>query len=467
MIQSSVKTLVPSEIYRLKTAQAMPSVSADTMVRLGVVFLLAMAAFVGAATWGDQVELFQTIRSHWLLGALLSVAKVAGSLTLAVLGWRVALAFRYRAIESVSDEELPEITVIVPAYNEGKQVLYTLRSLARSNYPKGKLHIIGVDDGSQDDTWVMLQRGARQYPGLVEVIHCEENRGKRHALNEGFRRSLGEVIVTVDSDSEVDRQTLRNLVSPFVRDEKVGGVAGNVRVLNREEGLIPRMLDVSFNYSFDFMRAGQSVINSVMCTPGALSAYRRDVVLEVLDEWLGQTFCGQPANIGEDRAMTNLILRSGRHVTYQRNALVFTKVPTPYQGLCKMMLRWARSNVRETIAMSRFAFRRFRDGGAWGTRLNLVMSWISLTLGQLMWVPFVLFWVMSPVAVTVNVLWGTAVAASLMAVVYALGRRSWEGIWAFPYTIFSFFALSWIQTYAIFTPHKNGWLTRNLPQGTP
>jgi hyaluronan synthase len=130
-------------------------------------------------------------------------------------------------------------------------------------------------------------------------------------------------------------------------DERVGAVAGNVRVENSNRGALPMMMDTAFVFSFEFIRAGQSVINTVMCTPGALSAYRGSVLLKVLNEWLGQTFMGRRANIGEDRALTNLILREGYLTRFQKNALVYTEVPMTYRNLYKMLLRWARSNVRE------------------------------------------------------------------------------------------------------------------------
>lgn len=77
-----------------------------------------------------------------------------------------------------------------------------------------------------------------------------------------------DVIVTVDSDSMVLPDTLRQLVSPLAQDPAIGAVAGNIRVSNMEEGLIPRMMDVNFVFNFDLMRAGQSVLRSVFCTPG-------------------------------------------------------------------------------------------------------------------------------------------------------------------------------------------------------
>ena len=139
-------------------------------------------------------------------------------------------------------------------------------------------------------------------------------------------------------------------------------VAGNVRVFNNQHAFIPKMLNVSFTFSFEFIRSAQSTLGSVLCTPGALSAYRKDAVMACLNDWINQTFMGQASDIGEDRAMTNMILKQGYNVKFQRNAYVYTNTPEKYKNLYKMFIRWERSNVRENIMMSKFAFKDFRKG---------------------------------------------------------------------------------------------------------
>src|SRR5690554_4424984 len=196
----------------------------------------------------------------------------------------------------------------------------------------------------------------------------------------GFQEATGEVFVTVDSDSIVKEDTLRNLVSPFVLDKECGAVAGNVRVLNKETALIPKMLNVSFVFSFEFIRSAQSAIGSVFCTPGALAAYRREAVLNCLHDWINQTFMGQPSDIGEDHALTNMILKQGYQVLFQRNAYVYTNIPENYKNLYKMFVRWERSNVRENIMMSKFAFTNFRKSSKTGLRILLLNQWIKVVM---------------------------------------------------------------------------------------
>src|SRR6266853_1157393 len=131
--------------------------------------------------------------------------------------------------------------------------------------------------------------GDPRFPGLVTPIRLPENCGKRGALAEGLRRARGEIVVTVDSDSMIERGALLAIAGPF-RDPRVGAVAGKVAVHNRRANLIPRMLHVRFILSFDLLRSAQSVFRTVYCCPGALAAYRACVVLQVLCEWERQTF---------------------------------------------------------------------------------------------------------------------------------------------------------------------------------
>lgn len=382
------------------------------------------------------------------------------AVNLAAFLWRLWLVWRYRPTAECSDAELPSCTVIVPAYNEGQQVSVTLRSLLRSDYPAEKIQIIAVDDGSQDDTWKWIRSLARRFPDRILAIRQGVNRGKRHALHEGFRQATGEVLVTVDSDCLVERQTLRRLMGPIVRDPKVAAVAGNVRVLNRQAGLIPRMLDVRFVYSFDFMRASQSMVNSVICTAGALSAYRRDVVEQVLPDWMNQTFLRLPAVTGEDRAMTNLILRAGYHVHFQQDAVVYTNVPTDYTGLCKMFLRWARSNYRETWEMGKFVFRNFRETPKWGARVNFFLQGIALTFSQLFFIVGLACLVWKPMIFGITLLGGIAIRSIAPAALYYWRHRHSDALLAFLYGVIWCFALSWITPYASMSLRKTGWLTR-------
>lgn len=367
---------------------------------------------------------------------------------------------RYRATPSVADEDLPTCTVIVPAYNEGRLVHDTLLSISKSAYPKDKLQLLVIDDGSTDDTWQWIQRASQELGGTVSIHRQPRNMGKRQALYWGFTQGTGEVFVTIDSDSVVDPDTLRNLVSPFVTDPRCGAVAGNVKVLNADRAVIPKMLSVSFAFSFGVIRAAQSTMGSVLCTPGALSAYRREAVLACLDDWVNQTFLGVKTDIGEDRAMTNLILKQGRHVLFQSNAVVYTNIPETYRTLRKMFTRWERSNVRENIVMSTFAFSAYREAERVRPRILLANQWITIVWAYPSLLAAVMVLASYP-RLFVSSMIVSVVLFSLIPATYYAATQNWRrSLWIISYNLFYSFALFWITPFAILTARKRGWLTR-------
>lgn len=461
-MSSRLPTLqIPGQISRFAAERHDVRLARVATARIGLLVPILILVLAGqtALLWLGADQVIGAGASHpaLLLGQFMAI------LATAVLLWRVVLVARYRPTPSVSDAQLPSVTVIVPAYNEGAQVRGSLVSLICSDYPRDKLQIIAIDDGSRDDTWAWMKRAAAQLGDQIELVHCSVNRGKRHALHEGFLRARGDVLVTVDSDSEVLPDTLRNLVSPLVTDPRVGAVAGNVRVLNHDAGPIARMLEISFTHAFEFMRASESEVAAVMCCPGALSAYRRVLVDEFREVWLAQTFFGAPAAIGEDRAMTNHVLRRGHHVRFQSNAIVLTEVPSTTPQLARMLLRWARSNVRESLVMAGFAFRRFRSGSQVGPRLNLGISVARTVAGGLAFVPMVLGIVLAP-AILPWILATSLSAALLPAAVFTITRSPRGAGWAFPYAIYSLMCLSWIAPFALISAHRSSWLTRQNPQ---
>lgn len=392
---------------------------------------------------------------------------IAGALFLYRAGffiYNLYLYFRYKPVKSVTDEELPTSTVIVPAYNEGRQVYDTLMSLAASDFPQEKLQLLAIDDGSKDDTWHWMQEARKILGDRVAIYQQPENKGKRHALYRGFNLGTGDVFVTVDSDSVVKPDTLRNLVSPFVVNEKCGAVAGNIRVLNNKKALLPKMLNVSFVLSFEFVRSAESTLESVLCTPGALAAYRRTSVFECLPQWINQTFMGKPSDIGEDRAMTNMILKQGKHVLFQRNAYAYTNVPEKYKGLYKMFIRWGRSNVRENIVMSKYVFSNFREGSKIGTRLLFVNQFLKIIMSYPLIFLMLFFVISHPILFVSSTLLSIFILSSFPALFYAKKYKSTESFWAYSYSILYTFGLFWITPYAIATASKSGWLTRELSQ---
>jgi hyaluronan synthase len=374
-----------------------------------------------------------------------------------LLGFRTFLWFRYRPFAASTPADAPMLTVVIPAYNEGAMVAQTIDSVAAARYPRERLEIFVVDDGSRDDTWEHIRRAAARHPELVKTLRFERNRGKRAALEAGFRQASGEVVVTIDSDSVIERHTLLEIAGPF-RDPKVGAVAGKVSVYNQHDGLIPRMLQVRYVLSFDVLRAVQSTYGTVYCCPGALSAYRLAAVREVLDKWVAQKFLGVPSTYGEDRAMTNFILARGYDTVYQRTAVVHTVVPQTYKKLCKMYLRWDRSYVREELHFAGLVWKRPLKSLLFSLVDNIITN-LRYPVGYVSFVLLIALSLTEPRTI-LRVLFAIGVMSAFYMLYYLRSERSWKALYGVFYSYFSFFTLFWVFPYAVLTVRARSWMTR-------
>lgn len=425
------------------------------------VFLLMVAAIYFFNSYQPYLEELHFKRMASLPGRILVYFLTALLVfQIAFILYIVYQFIRYKPISSVADAQLPLCTVIVPAYNEGELVYHTLWSIAGSNYPAGSLEIIAVDDGSRDDTWQWMQKAKEELGDRITLYRQPQNMGKRQALYRGFTTGKGEVFVTIDSDSIIEKDTVRNLVSPFVLKSDCGAVAGNVKVLNKHQGMIPRMLHVSFVFSFEFIRAAQSSLGLVLCTPGALSAYRKSAVMNCLDKWIDQKFLGQAATIGEDRAMTNLILKQGYNVLFQKDAKVLTNIPTKFRNLHKMFTRWGRSNVRETFMMGSFIFNNFRANNKAGARFIFINQFVKLFMAYPVLILMFYFLLTHPLLYLSTALTSTFIISSIQMLFVTKRYNFIDALWAYPYSVFYLFGLFWIFPFSIATVKNGGWLTR-------
>jgi len=374
-----------------------------------------------------------------------------------LLVFRTLVWIAYHPFPSAKYETAPPITVIIPAYNEGPMVLKSIESVVNADYPRDRLELFVVDDGSRDDTWTYIEQAAKQWPEVVRPIRFDKNQGKRAALAAGFKAAKGELVVTIDSDSALEPGALLAIAGPF-RDPKVGAVAGKVGAYNRREGLLPRMLHVRYILSFDVLRAVESSYGTVYCCPGALTAYRASVVNEVLEPWLKQTFLGAECTYGEDRALTNWILARGYSTVYQRSAVVDTMVPTRYGSMCKMFLRWDRSYVREEIRFMKIVWKRpplSASLALWDrfvTNLRYPVSYASLVLlAALSWEHPYMFG---------RFLLAVGIVGIFYSLYFLRSERSLEFLFAVIFSYFSFFTMFWIFPYAVVTVRARSWLTR-------
>ncbi|MEU9666719.1 glycosyltransferase [Streptomyces bobili] len=220
------------------------------------------------------------------------------------------------------------VSVIVPAYNEKECIANTLASLARSTH---QIEIIIVDDGSTDGT-SEISREAAESLGMTNVrVIRQENAGKPAALNNGVHSAGCDIVVMMDGDTVFEPDTVRQLVQPFA-DPKVGAVAGNAKVGNRDT-VIGAWQHIEYVMGFNLDRRMYDLLRCMPTIPGAIGAFRRDAVLEVggMSE----------DTLAEDTDITIAMHRAGWNVVYQEHARAWTEAPGSLKQLWSQRYRWS------------------------------------------------------------------------------------------------------------------------------
>ena len=293
----------------------------------------------------------------------LTVSPLLAAYGLIVAGYivsRFTLSLFYRPAKDAGLE--PRVAIVMPGFNEEEAIANSLRSLLALDYPEAKLEIVAVNDGSTDDTLRQMRNVQREARGRVHVIDLVENQGKRAAMAAGIRATSAEIIAFVDSDSVVEPDALRILVQGFA-DRSVGAICGHADVLNVEESWLTKMQAVRYFVAFKVVKAAESIFSAVTCCSGCFSAYRREAILPHLDWWENQTFLGKPSTFGDDRSLTNCVLRKWK-VRYEARAVSHTIVPAELKQFMTQQLRWKRSWTRESLIVVALHLAQEPDRGA-------------------------------------------------------------------------------------------------------
>jgi cellulose synthase/poly-beta-1,6-N-acetylglucosamine synthase-like glycosyltransferase len=238
----------------------------------------------------------------------------------------------------------PTVTAVIPMFNEGAAIKETLQSILDSDYPHGKLRVICVDDCSSDDSYEQAREIARNSGGRLKVLRNRVNLGKRRSINRAVRESESEIIVSVDSDVVVDANAIRELVKRFT-SEKIAAVGGWIDVRNKQDNWLTRMQTVKYWYAYYFMKNLEWGFRRIMCLSGCLTAYRRQILVDLEPVLEQRGVLGVPIKYGEDRFLTRQIIKAGYLTTMTLDARCRTFVPTTLLSYFSQQLRWRRSNI--------------------------------------------------------------------------------------------------------------------------
>jgi biofilm PGA synthesis N-glycosyltransferase PgaC len=229
-----------------------------------------------------------------------------------------------------SESAQPPVTIIVPVHNEAVVIESALRSLLDLDYPE--YEVIVVDDGSTDGTYRIASRLEGRYGNVNVRVVTKTNGGKASALNAGVAMARTPFVLCMDGDSRLARDTLRHAMRHFA-DPRIGAVAGNVKVVNRNNAWT-RLQALEYIEGLNMPRRAQGFLRVVNIIPGPIGIFRRDVLMSV-GGYDTDTFA-------EDADVTLKILTSGWHIAYEERAIAWTEAPETFLQLIKQRYRWTR-----------------------------------------------------------------------------------------------------------------------------
>jgi len=219
----------------------------------------------------------------------------------------------------------PKVSIVIPCYNEEKNIGACLEAVNNADYPKEKLEVIVVDDGSSDRSIAI----AKGFNG-VRVIE-QKHRGKVEALNYGASKATGEIVITLDSDVLIDGNALKNMVSPF-SDPKIGAVSGVANVKNGNRNMLSAFQAIEYAYLSLIMDSFSTVFGTSFLFCGAFAAFRKEV-LAAIGGFNKRTEA-------EDFDIILQVKRAGYKTLSMKSAVGRTIVPHEILPLFRQRARW-------------------------------------------------------------------------------------------------------------------------------
>jgi len=173
----------------------------------------------------------------------------------------------------------------------------------------------------------------------IKVINFKKNLGKRKAMAAGFLKAKGEILIQLDSDSFPEKNSLKELIKPFM-DKRVGATVGHTDPSNPDQNIMTRVQTAYYFMSFRALKATESLFDMVFCCSGCFSAYRKSYVMPIIDKWLDEKFLGKEIVFGDDRSLTNWMIRQDYKTVYVAEAKAYTAVPETLKQFLKQQVRW-------------------------------------------------------------------------------------------------------------------------------
>jgi poly-beta-1,6-N-acetyl-D-glucosamine synthase len=294
--------------------------------------------------------------------------------------------------EILREQHYPPITILIAAYNEAADIATTLKSIFLEDYPN-TVHVIVINDGSKDETVNIVRSFMSEHQNL-SLIDLNQNGGKANALNDGLEQCSTDIVITIDADSYLWKDALRNLVGRYLSDPaNTKAVAGEILIRNSRENWITKAQEWDYFLGIASVKRIQSLFQGTLVAQGAFSLYDRKTLVE-----LG----GWPNKVGEDIVLTWKILMAGYRVGHAENACAFTNCPNTFMKFVNQRRRWSRGLIESFKENWSILFKKRQSTMYiwWNTLFPLID--VAYTVGfipGLVLACFGIYWIVGPMTI--------------------------------------------------------------------
>jgi cellulose synthase/poly-beta-1,6-N-acetylglucosamine synthase-like glycosyltransferase len=275
----------------------------------------------------------------FLVAVILIWFMIAYQFALTLFGYINYLkSFREQKSVDATEYDFPTCTIMIPAHNEAVVIGRTVESMLKIEYPKEKLRILVINDGSTDETASIVGAFADTDSRVVlfNVPAGEGGKGKSRALNLGLQHVNSEVIAIYDADNTPDPRALRYLVAQLITNKQLGGVIGKFRTINKDATLLTRFINIETLSFQSILQAGRWQMHNIATLPGTNFVVWTHL-MRSLEGWDEQA-------LTEDSELSIRIYEKGYKIKYIPYALTYEQEPQEWKVWLKQRMRWVRGN---------------------------------------------------------------------------------------------------------------------------
>jgi len=272
--------------------------------------------------------------------------------------------------KSKAIKEFPVVSIVVPAYNEQDVVLETLESVIKLDYPKDKLDIILVNDGSTDSTKEIMQKFIDEHKEYDIKLVNQDNQGKWVALNNALKTARGEFFTCLDADSSVEESALKKML-PYFADNKVASVLPLIKIKN-PKGILQKIQCYEYIVNF-FYKKIMSYLNCIHVTPGPFGVYRKDVLNKIGGFRQGHNT--------EDMEIAFRLQKNQYKIIQLLNVNVHTYAPGSLRNFYFQRNRWNKGSILNVWDYRKMMFnKKYGDFGMLQMPMVLCAGFIAMAI---------------------------------------------------------------------------------------